>query len=326
MEEKEFKKKIKDLKKLNSLIHSSKGATTENIKRTNYLIIELLYGDNIKKADLFRAIAPKGNINQATFDLLCRITEQHACPSLIYDDRKTYTDDLSTVKNSAFNEYRILGSKWWRQIAEVPGMSRVEATRFAQCYMLIEQFGREEYVIDDTMSTINKETKATFSKKVVGNSYHVKSIEIDNKCKVISKLIYGDYSKYNSLVNMVETSSYRTKEEFELIKFAAESGTKFFGLKAYFNSQNSKGVEGDTGKYVFQHFKGGLPEVVDKYANAYSMPNATDEVHSQNKNFFYRLKTCADAASEYWKDIESAEEVKEVTPVGLSIDEELSEL
>ena len=155
MEKKEFNIKIRAMLNFNTQIHKANGATTENIKKLNYLITEMI-AKGCRPMDIYDALCTGRHATREKYDLLCRVTEQIKYPTLVYVPGVTYTDDLSTIKNCAMDESRVRSSNWMKTIASVSSVGEEDLFRFTQCYMLLEQFGREEHVIDETAAVINK--------------------------------------------------------------------------------------------------------------------------------------------------------------------------
>lgn len=271
MEPKEIKDRINAMIKLNKTIHTSNGATVENIRRLNYLIIETVSKGCAPK-DIYSRLCSGIRADRARYDLLCRVTEQIKYPSLVYSPDVTYTDDLKTIKNSALDESRVRSSNWLKSIRGLYDITEKEAYRFTQCYMLLEQYGREEYVIDETVSIVNRFHKGYIPPSLIGKSYHNREIEIDKKAETISKLIYCDLKDYRQIEAIFENGCHNL-EDYGIIRNAYESGRRFFALKTYFDSRNIRGVQGDTGTYVFQKVVNGLLSYTNKH-EAYSMSDA----------------------------------------------------
>lgn len=280
MDKRELEERVSKITKLNRTIHSPNGATAENIKKLNYLIIETLSQGATCK-DVLREIA-SGSVLQiiatkSTYDLLCRVVEQASYPTLVYNPEVTYTEDLRCIPNCAFDESRVKGSQWYKNFTGIYGITEEERYRFTQCYMLIEQFGREEYVIDKTVSTVlGFKHDRYFAKGMIGKSYHDKSIEVAPKLEIIRKLAFCPYADYATLEQIVSMAQCDSPAEYELLMSAYQSGVKMASSNSYFKSTNSMGVKGDGGVYPLQRFKNGIPYDVDKYEEAYSMANATN--------------------------------------------------
>ena len=280
MDKKQLDERISKLIKTNKAVHSSSGANAQNIKKLNYLILETLY-QGASCDEILRGIASGGALKliatKPTYDLLCRVVEQSAYPSIVYSPDISAEDDLKYVKNCAFDETRVRSSQWYKNFEGLYGVTEDERYRFAQCYMLIEQFGREEYVIDKMVGTVlGFKHDRYFAKGMIGKSYHNQEIEIEPKLDVIKRLSFCEHAEFDTLMDIISRAECDTPEEYALLMRAHQSGIKMASSNAFFKSTNSRGVKGDGGVYPLQRFKNGIPYDVDKYDEAYSMANATN--------------------------------------------------
>ena len=290
MDKKEFDIKIRAMLKLNKTIHTEQGATAENIKRLNYLIIEM-FAKGCSLVDIYKPLCTGKYATKEKYDLLCRITEQCKYPTLVYNSEVTYTDDLKEIKNSAMEESRVRASKWMKTISRLTNVSEDELYRFTQCYMLLEQFGREENVIDETASKLHG-VKPFYIRPLLGECYHDRKIEIEAKLDVVSKLMCCSLKDFRIIQEIIDNNACKSLEEYQLLVAAYNSANSFFELKTKFDAENVRGVQGDTSSYVFARFKNGVPYNVNKYENSFSMADAACEARSRSSAIFANISTC----------------------------------
>ena len=290
MDKKEFDIKIKAMLNFNKKIHTKDGATTENIKKLNYLIIEMM-AKGCKPQEIYTAICTGRQADRAKYDLVCRVTEQIKYPTLVYSPDITYTDDLTSIKNCALDESMVRASNWYKNISGLFDITPDESYRFTQCYMLLEQFGREEMVIDEAVKITDKIRLCYLPAIYVGKSYHDKEVEINTKIRVISKLIYSSLSDYPAIQQVMDQQGCRSVEEYNMMLEAYGSGNRFFALKSHFDALHIRGVQGDASRYVFQTFKNGVPFSTNKYKEAYSMADAAKMIENKCSADFAKIGT-----------------------------------
>ena len=287
MDKREFDIKIKAMLNFNKKIHTKDGATVENFKKLNYLIIEM-GNKGCKIEEVLSSLCTGKHANKEKFDLLCRVTEQFRYPTLVYTPDIKYTDDLSTIKNSAMDESRVRSSKWMKTIASVANVSEDELYRFTQCYMLLEQFGREEFVITETLGRVDK-IKYGYICTAICSGYHNQEIEIDKKFEVISKLMCCKLEDYHKIQSIINNRGCKNIEEHQLLLAAYNSADSFFALKSRFDSLNIRGAQGDTGVHIFKRYSLGLPTTINEYPGACSMVEAASAAESRCAANFAKL-------------------------------------
>ena len=290
MDKREFDIKIKAMLSFNKKIHTKGGATTENIKKLNYLIIEMM-SKGCRPQDIYYSLCTGKHADGPKYDLLCRVTEQMKYPTLVFVPEVAYTDDLSVIKNCAMDEGRVRSSNWMKTIASVARVSEDELYRFTQCYMLLEQFGREEFVIDETVSLVNKLKRDYIPKELIGKNYHNRYIEINPKFAVISKLMCCKLEDYHRIEEIIANHGCRNIEEHQFMLNAYNSIDTFYSLATKFDACNIRGVQGDTSKYVFQRFQNGVPYSTNKYYDSYSMADAAKEVEARGSTTLARISS-----------------------------------
>ena len=304
MDKKEFDIKIRAMLKYNKEIHAWGGGTTETVKRLNYLIIEML-AKGCAPRDIYKSLCTGRHANRARYDLLCRITEQCKYPTLVYCPDVTYTDDLKSIKNTAMDESRVRASRWMKTIGSLTEVSENELYRFTQCYMLLEQFGREETVIDETAKIVHS-IKPGYFDNVIGHGYHDRRVEIEPKYAVIAKLACCDLREFGKLQAIMDNGGCQNIDEYRFVLAAYNSADSFFALKTKFDAENVRGVQGDTAKYVFMKYRNGIPYSTNKYREAYSMADAAREAETRSTTVFSRISAYAN--SEFYESTETPDD------------------
>lgn len=332
MEKRELRRSFRVLRDLNKKAFS-KNATNDDVKRLNYYIIELGHA-GVKFNDFCKYIAGKV-ITQDEFNLLCRSYEQLASPTLIYDPSISYNGNMKAVKPTVSSEELVKNSNWYKYIhkyfdgimsisklEEYEKMGESEIIRFSQCYMLIEQVGRERSVAEKVKEYLSKEKSPIALTKVRVVSYHHRELEVVTRINKIANIVYGDMAFRKELVNISNKPICENVEEFKHVRRALAIINKgFLPLCNYFALRGDNNTIGDTTVYSFRNHQfgvtlesPGLKAVMEESSRALGVldvARAADELILTSE-LYANANQVYDDSKEYFKEEVREEEVEEV--------------